>query len=45
MAKPIDLVTELHGEDAIRFVKEQKNPSPNPKRDAFIKEAQKLKIK
>ncbi len=42
MAKPIELITELHGADARRFIEEMENPSPNPKRDAFLKESAKI---
>jgi hypothetical protein len=44
MAKPIELITELHGKDAERFVKELENPTPNPRRDATIKKARELNI-
>ncbi len=43
MAKPIELITELHGADARRFIEEMKNPKPNAKRAAFIKESSKIK--
>jgi hypothetical protein len=44
MAEPIELITELEGKDAERFLKEMEKPTPNPKRDKTIKRAMALKV-
>jgi hypothetical protein len=44
MAKPIDLVTTLEGEDAERFLKNLRDPPRNKALEATIARARRFKI-
>lgn len=44
MAKPVELVTTLEGEDARRLLDELKHPRKNRARDKMFDEARKMNI-
>ena len=44
MAKPVELVTTLEGEDARRLLEELDRPPRNAARDKMFDEARRLKI-
>jgi hypothetical protein len=44
MAKPLELITEVSGRDAMKFLKDLERPM-SKKNEAFIKRAKKLKYR